>query len=142
MAFRQTNSARFAIDVGRLLNEYSQEVAVACRVCTEETASDMVDELKQFNKGKHDWKKFPKAWTYTIQQLSWGEVRGIVHLKKPMYRIGHLLEFGHAVRTGGRAPIKEGKQTSVDGFNFIEPIADKYERIYVEKMEDMIGVVV
>ena len=129
MAFKQTNSARFAIDVGRLLNEYSSDVAVACKVCVEETASDMVDELKQFNKGKHDWKKFPKAWTYTIQQLSWGEVRGTVHLKKPMYRIGHLLEFEHASRNGGR----------VKGYHFIEPIANECNEEFEQKLIEMIG---
>lgn len=145
MGFQQVNSSKFSINVGRLLREYSDEVAVACKVCTEETASNMVDELKTYNVGKHTkrkWKKFPRAWTYTLKQHADGRVEGTVHLKKPYYRIGHLLEFGHAVENGGRTPIAEGKKTSVEGDDFIRPIAEKYEKQYEQKMKEMIGVVV
>lgn len=71
-----------------------------------------------------------------------GRVEGTVHLKKPYYRIGHLLEFGHAVENGGRTPIAEGKKTTVEGDDFIRPIAEKYEKQYEQKMKEMIGVVV
>lgn len=145
MPWVKVKGGEFAFAVGQALREYSDDVAKACYVCAEETASDIVDELKTYNVGKHTghtWKKFPRAWTYTMKQMSWGEVRGTVHLKKPMYRIGHLLEFGHAVRNGGRTPIKAGKKTDVKGDQFIEPIAVKYEEIYSKKMEDIIGAVV
>ena len=96
----------------------------------------MVKALKKVKSGKgkysRPWKKFPRAWTKEIKQLSWGAVRGTVHLKKPMYRIGHLLEFPHATRGGGR----------FEGNDFIRPIAERYEEMYVKKMMDMLGKVV
>lgn len=135
----QVKASEFSFAVGKLLNEYSKEVAEASAECTEQTASEMVDELKTKNKGKHTWKKFPRYWTYRLDSKSTGEVTATVHLKKPMYRIGHLLEFGHAVRNGGRTPIKSGKKTFVEGYGFIEPVATKYEGVYEQKMKDMIG---
>lgn len=127
-----------AMIVGQELDQWSQDVAKACYVCTDETLQDMVDELKTIKSssfsGKYTrpWKKFPRAWTYEIKQKSWGSVKGTVHLKKPMYRIGHLLEKEHASRNGGR---------TVSGSHFIEKTAQKYEKVYEEKMIDMIGVV-
>ena len=134
MGFTQVNSSRFSIAVGQLLDQYSEDARLACRIATEETTDEMVKELKAVKSGHtgKPWKKFPRAWTKEIKQLSWGAVRGTVHLKKPMYRIGHLLEFDHAARNGGR----------VAGDNFIAPIAERYEAKYVEKMKDMLGKVV
>lgn len=132
------SGGEFSMVVGQALREYSDDVAEACKICTDETLRDCVEELKTVKAssfvGKYTrpWKKFPKAWTYTLKQMSWGEVRGTVHLKKPMYRIGHLLEKDHASRSGGR----------VRGSHFIEPIAEKYEKKYEERMKKMIGVIV
>ena len=127
----QVSSEKFAFAVAELLDEYSEEVTKVCHECTEETAEKMVKELKTKRSGKKPWKKFPRGWTKTIETKAWGSIEATVHLKKPHYRIGHLLEFGHAKRNGGR----------VQGFNFIAPVATEYENKYVEEMEKKIGAI-
>ena len=129
----EVTADKFAFAMEELLEEYSDEVTKVCHECTEDTAEKMVKELKKVKSGKgkysRPWKKFPMAWTKTIETKAWGSIEATVHLKKPHYRIGHLLEFGHANRDGGRT----------EGNNFIAPIATTYEEKYVEEMERKIG---
>lgn len=124
--------------VGQELDKYSQDVAKACEVCVQETGDDMVKELKKVKSSSFSgdytrgWKKFPRAWTFTFRSGNVGAVQGTVHLKKPMYRIGHLLEFEHKQRDGGKT----------QGSHFIEPISKEFAKRYEEKMIELIGKVV
>lgn len=134
----KTNTSGFRVAVGQELDKYSQEVAVACKACVDETMDSMVDELKGVRSsrfaGKYTrpWKKFPRAWTSKSKQVTSGRVEGVVYLKAPKYRIGHLLENEHKSRDGG----------VTQGSHFIEKIADKWEKLYQERMMEMIGKVV
>jgi len=122
------NSSKFSIAVHDYLDEYSSDVSKAVYVCADEATSNAVDKLK--TAGDFNGRKFRRAWTRTLKQMSWGAVEATVHLKKPYYRIGHLLEFEHASRNGGR----------VRGYHFIEPIANETEEEFEKKLIEMIGV--
>lgn len=124
----KASSSTFSIVVGDILREYSEDVSKAVYVCADETTSNAVDKLK--GAGDFNGRKFRRAWTRTLKQKSYGAVEATVHLKKPMYRIGHLLEFEHASRNGGR----------VMGYHFIEPIAKESEQEFEKKLIEMIGV--
>lgn len=124
----KVTSSTFAITVGDILRDYSEDVSKAVYVCADESTSNAVDKLK--GAGDFKGKKFRRAWTRTLKQKSYGAIEATVHLKKPMYRIGHLLEFEHASRNGGR----------VRGYHFIEPIAKEAEQEFEKKLVDMIGV--
>lgn len=131
----KATSSNFTIVVGEALRDLEQDVSKAMYVAADEATSNAVDKLRATyasNGGRYSkpWKKFPKAWTRTLIQKSWGAVDAKVHLKKPMYRIGHLLEFEHASRNGGR----------VGGANFIKPIAEETAEEFERKLIDMIGV--
>lgn len=135
----KTNTSGFRVVVGQELEKYSAEVAVACKACVDETMDSMVDELKGVRSsrfaGKYTrpWKKFPRAWTSKSKQVTSGRVEGVVYLKAPKYRIGHLLENEHSNRS---------HTGSVKGSHFIEEIANKWEKLYQERMMEMIGKVV
>lgn len=134
MAFKVINSSRFAAHVGGLLKDYEQDIGMACYEVINEVTSNAVAKLK--TAGSFKGRKFRKAWTRTVKQHTSGYVEAYVHLKKPYYRIGHLLEHGHAIVTGGR---KVGDATA---FRFIKPVANEAEEEYTRKMIDMIGKVV
>ncbi|MBR3124099.1 MAG: HK97 gp10 family phage protein [Mogibacterium sp.] len=121
------NSSKFSITVSKFLDEYSDDVSKAVYVCADEATANARDKLR--NAGDFKGKKFRKAWTRTIRQKSFGAVDATVHLKKPYYRIGHLLEFEHASRNGGR----------VRGYHFIEPIANECNEEFEQKLIEMIG---
>lgn len=121
------NSSNFSIAVSKFLDEYSDDVSKAVYVCADEATSNARDKLR--NAGDFKGTKFRKAWTRTIRQKSFGAVEAAVHLKKPFYRIGHLLEFEHASRNGGR----------VRGYHFIEPIANECNEEFEQKLIEMIG---
>ena len=123
----KTTPNKFAVDVGELLQEYSEDVADAVYESANTVSKDAVKRLK--SSGEPDWKKFPKAWTSKLTRKAWGSVEATVYLKAPMYRIGHLLEFGHASRNGGW----------VDGFDFIRPVAEDSAEEFEETIIKKIG---
>lgn len=122
------NSIRFTINT--MLDEYDADLndvlSEVAEECAKETAQDLKAVASNPKTGK-PWKKYSKAWTADEQTVARGLRSWVVHLKKPYYRIGHLLEFGHAKRDGGR----------VDGYPHIEPIeqkaATKFEQSVKEK---------
>ena len=138
MANVKVDASKLAITVGDYLKTYDADVAKAFYTCTEETAEKTVDELKSAS-AAYGWKKYPKAWTYDLKQIMRGRTEAIVHLKKPMYRIGHLLEFGHITREAGRTPPKPGKKTFVDARPHAEDVANRMAEEYEQKLKDMIG---
>ncbi len=127
MSSVMVNSSKFSIAVNEFLDEYSDDVAKAVYICADDATRNARDKLK--SAGDFKGTKFRKAWTRTIKQKSFGAVEAAVHLKKPYYRIGHLLEFEHASRNGGR----------VKGYHFIEPIANECNEEFEQKLIEMIG---
>lgn len=128
MRVTKANSSKFEYIVGQALKEYEADVSKAMLSATEDAMSEAMELLQ--NAGEPHWKKFNKSWKKTVTQNSRGLVEGYVHLKKPYYRIGHLLEFDHASRNGGR---------TVSGFHFIQPIAEKVPEIFEEKFKHLMG---
>lgn len=124
----KANSSNFKLVVGNIIEEYSSDVSKAVYVVADEVSENAVSKLK--GAGAFKGKKFRRAWTRKLVQKSTGATEATVHLKSPMYRIGHLLEFDHASRNGGR----------VGGFHFIEPIANDAAEEFEEKLIEMIGV--
>ena len=134
MAVTKVTSSSFKVVVAGMLDQYSQDVATGCWVVVNEVTENAVEKLK--HAGDFKGKKFRRAWKRTVKQYESGRVEADVHLKKPYYRIGHLLEHGHAIMVGGR---KVGDTTA---FKFIKPVEEDAIKEYEEKMIELIGKVV
>lgn len=123
---QKISADKFAVTIDSILKDCDKATSTAMFKATDETLDEAVEMLK--NAGQSRWKKFNRAWKKTIRRNSRGKVEGYAHLKKPYYRIGHLLEFEHASRNGGR----------VKGFNFIAPVYEKVADMYEEKLTQMV----
>lgn len=95
--------------------DYSSDVVDAAG---QEVSEDMVKELEATSPELSG--KYKKAWTYTRT----GFCSYKIHVKKPHYRLTHLLEKGHALRGGGRSKA----------IVHIAPV----EREYVTKFEEKV----
>ena len=116
-------SVSFDVQVKEILDEYGDEAAEIVSECAEDIADKTVKQLK--SAGQSHWKKFNRAWMKTVTKKRL-RTEVTVHVRKPHYRIGHLLEFGHANRDGGRT----------QGYHFIEPVATEMEKEFVETLEE------
>ena len=89
-------------------------------------------ELKAANKGKKNWKKYPKGWTRKIETGK-SRVGVTVYGKKGTYQLAHLLEFGHQLRKGGRKVGEAGAFPHIQEIN--DWAMDEVTGRIIEKME-------
>ena len=88
------------------LEEYNANVTKGVNRALEEVADKSADELHKGGPYKERTGKYTKSWKVDERT---GDIPGItskrfsVHNRKPQWRLGHLLEYGHATRNGGRA---------------------------------------
>lgn len=106
--------------IGDLLDEYSREIKEGIKESTEKIAKGGADELKKISpkrKGKYakSWEAEQQGNTYVIRN-------------KDHYRLTHLLEFGHATRSGGRTRA----------FPHIKNVEEKIKKDYQDEIERLI----
>jgi len=99
------NSSRFDFSdyIMKMLNDYGVDVARAMELSIDEVARESVKKLKAESprSGGKESGKYAKGWTVKFER---GRMRSgaTIHGKHGTYQLAHLLEFGHAKRTGGR----------------------------------------
>jgi hypothetical protein len=90
----------FALDVKKLLEQYSDDVFEAMAEVVPEVAKESAKKLKQESpKGKSG--KYAKGWTSKADKGRM-TTTATVYGKTGTYQLAHLLEHGHATRKGGR----------------------------------------
>ncbi|MCM3241327.1 HK97 gp10 family phage protein [Cytobacillus oceanisediminis] len=111
-----TNVTQLSNEITRLLRTYANGVQEGINVEAEEVGKEIVSELKTDPTPKLTG-DYRKGWRVTKQGKR--KVRVIVH-NKDEYRLTHLLENGHALKNGGRAPayphIRPAEQRGIDKF--------------------------
>lgn len=128
--FKVVKPDQFKYAVGSILEEYSDEVAKAMYVATDETCDEVVDALK--TSGTFKGKKYRRGWKKFIQQKMSGTIEAKVW-NKNHYRLTHLLEFGHQLRLGGR------HVGDVKAFEHIKPVNDQVPEIFQRKFTSLMG---
>lgn len=111
-----------------LLKEYGDKVFEVGKEAIDETADEIVNELK--NAGDFKGKKFRQSWGKEEDKSAskFGYSMSIANKKHG--QLTHLLEFGHLTRNG---------RSRTKAFNFIAPINDEAERKLLKNVERKIN---
>ena len=117
--------SQFEETVWGWLNEYDSDAQKAMSKAVLETAEESKQDLT--GAGGFNGTKFKKSWKVNTTEGKLGTVSAQVGNK--IYRITHLLEFGHAKSGGGR----------VQGYNFVAPVNDKVEDRVINKIKEALG---
>ena len=92
--------------IAKELEDYSEEIEEIVKETIEKVAKDALDSLKNdpVVKSLDGTGKYAKSFYINNQFKARGKNKGfyklVLHNKK--YRLGHLLEYGHAKANGGR----------------------------------------
>lgn len=122
--------------ISGILNDYAGEVADAVKEVVPQVAKEAVKKLKNESPrgdGKNSG-KYAKGWTMTTQKgrLS---VSATVYGKKGTYNLAHLLEYGHAIKSGGRVV---GNAKAIAHIEPVNDWADKeVEKRIIEKVQNL-----
>lgn len=94
---------KLSIEVMKSLELYREATIEIVEEAVKETAKDTVKELK-FTSPVGTSGDYAKSWRCKRDKEANGKNRYnmIVYSQKPDYRLTHLLEYGHAIRSGGR----------------------------------------
>lgn len=95
--------------INDILTEYGDQAKEAVELACRDTAKDAARELQSAGKFEGG-KEYRKGWTLKVELTRTGATAIVYNKTKP--GLSHLLEFGHALRDGGRSTA----------FNFIAPI--------------------
>lgn len=120
----------FALDVKKLLDQYSDDVFEAMAEVVPEVAKESAKKLKQTSPKSSKNGRYAKGWTSKAEKGRM-TTTATVYGKTGTYQLAHLLEHGHATRNGGRTkpivhikPVEEWATEEV-----ISRTAERIEKI-------------
>jgi len=124
----------FARAVQDMLSEYGDDCMAAVKETVQEVAKDARKELKSTSTGAfHDRTgKYRKSWAVNFEQKN-VSFTAHVYARSPHYRLTHLLEYGHALRRGGR------QIGSVKAYPHIGEVNDWAQERAVRKLGEKLG---
>lgn len=102
------NGFSVSAQVDKLLDDYTVEMKRKATEVFDQVAKEVVQQLRQTSpvgKGKHAG-EYAKSWTVKRQKDKRSGLATITVHNRDHYQLTHLLEHGHALPQGGRAPAK------------------------------------
>lgn len=121
-----TRIGNFSSEIKKILEEYGEEVQEVVSKSIEAEAPKVVKELKKSspkNRGE-----YAKSWKKENEKDRLNGTKMTVYNDKH-YRLTHLLEFGHALRNGGRTRA----------IPHIKPAQDKAEKEIIREIEERLS---
>lgn len=111
------------------LTEYKEDIEEDVKDITDITTKEAVKELKENSPRGKGSRKTPyyKGWTRQKGKESKGRYTVKIH-NRTNYQLTHLLEFGHATRSG--------KMTKA--IPHIRPIEERYNKLYEQRITTVI----
>lgn len=103
MSTEKITADDFARTVQDALDQYGDACMEVVEKTIKEVAKEASRELKSSGTGtfKDRTGKYRKSWTVATEKKNIS-FKAIVNARSPHYRLTHLLEYGHALRRGGR----------------------------------------
>jgi hypothetical protein len=118
-----TNIDNLGSEILDQLKQYGQLVNGQIELASEQTAKDLVDDLKRESpKRAKRGGKYAKGWK--VKKLG----TNYIVYNRTKYQLTHLLEHGHAKRGGGRVPAKV----------HIRPAEERAVNTFIRRIEDAI----
>lgn len=122
---------KFAEVINGILEEYADEAEEIIDLTVQQVAKEAQEKLKSSQTGrfKNRTGKYRRSWKVEVRKGNL-ETEAIVHAAKPHYRLTHLLEYGHALRRGGR------HVGDVEAFRHIEDVNEYAQNAILKKLEE------
>ena len=86
--------------IGEMLQEYGDEIADAVSEQVDKVAKDTRDQLESTSPRLSG--DYARNWVVDYVNTDRLSKNAVIHVEAPDYRLTHLLEFGHALKRGGR----------------------------------------
>lgn len=121
-------------EVSAMFATYGQDVNEVIDDAMMATAKEAEQELKavsRFSENGNPTGVYSADWTFGVQPVK-RYSRQIVVYNADHYRLTHLLEFGHALKRGGR------KYGQVQGYEHIKPVNDKAQENFINEVVERI----
>lgn len=100
MASRRINADNLAEVISGILEEYGDDIRADVEEVTEKVAKAGVKAIRSEASAKFGNGRYAKGWTSTIEKGRY--ITGAVIHNRTDYQLAHLLEYGHALKRGGR----------------------------------------
>lgn len=120
------NIDQLANEIAEGLKEYSQDVVEKVNISSEHIGKEAVKKLKGTSPKKYG--DYAKSWTMKTEPEVGQPNKRIIHVKKPHYRLTHLLENGHVKANGGR----------VEAIPHIRPAEQEVIKQFTQEVEEAI----
>lgn len=100
------------VEITKIISEYTKDVQGAIEKEIDTTAKDVLKEVKASKAWKDKTGKYRKGFAIKKQDITGTSSRIIYNKNKP--GLVHLLELGHAKRSGGRASARPHLRPAYD----------------------------
>ena len=112
------------LEISQILEAYTKEVNEGIKEIAEAIGEDAVGELKSTSPKRN--RKYAGSWRKKVDKGK-NFINVKVHNAK-YYRLTHLLEYGHATRSGGRTKAQP----------HIQPIEEKANQRFIKEVEELL----